>query len=60
MAFVKSVFRKLFFIRVRTFSNTNLEMSKLIKGKTRSVPVDDCVSQKWIVKSSLLNVQSLW
>ena len=43
LAFLKSDFAKLFFffyIRVKTFSNTNLEISMLIKGETRSVPVD--------------------
>ena len=42
LAFLKSDFAKLFFfyMRVKTFSNTNLEISMLIKGETRSVPVD--------------------
>ena len=34
------ILRKLFVIIVKTFSNTNLEMSMLIKREKRSVPVD--------------------
>ena len=34
------ILRKLFFVSVKAFSDTNLEMSKPIKGEKRSVPVD--------------------
>ena len=44
------ILHKLFFIGVNTFTNTNLEMSVLIKREKRSVPFYlHCVAHKWFV-----------
>ena len=45
LALVKRDFAQIVFIGVNTFTNTNLEMSVLIKREKRSVPVYLCSSQ---------------